>query len=406
MNIPHSTALAGALGALALLAAACIGSDGDAPPAPPPTTAPAPTTTDAPITEDGDSDADSDADGDGDSDADAQQAAGPPHAAPLAWGNFALAPRIADKLAAGDALNLVVSLTATGEGSPAASFEHGWSRAAAELADRHGVEVNGRVIGPNSADAAAQAGTIASLVASGDIDCLAVEAAAPRLLLDAIDQAVDAGVPAVTVGADTPDSKRFAFYGIDAYAVGEAAGQRVGAWAAEGGILMRRGGVLTGDGADQQSFDAMRGFVDGMSEIHSALEWVNTPADVTSLGFDPFLVYDRTEAWVAENLDVDIVFHTDAGLEALAQVMSDRLLYGDMYAVGMHMSAPIGDYIRERLVVDAVVEGFAEQAYRAGLACGSFLLAGELETGHVTHEPVAVNSDNVDERDWTLPENR
>lgn len=331
---------------------------------------------------------------------------GPPYVAELPWGNFVLAERIAAKLEAQERLNFVISLTAVGEDGFAAQFEPGWSGAAGEVAEEYGADVHARVIGPNSADAEAQAATIESLVETGDIDCLAVEAAGLRLMTDAIDAAVDAGVPVVSVGGDSPDSKRFAFYGIDAYASGYATGQFVGLWAADGGILMRRGGVLTGDAGDQRSFDLMRGFVDGFSEIHSGLEWANTPNDVDSLGFEPFAVYDATEAWVLENVDADVVFHTDAGLEQLAAVMADQLLYGDMYAVGFHMSAPVADYIRERLVVTAMDERRSEQARLAGLACGDFLLGGVHTTGHVVVEPEAVTRDNVDETDWAPADNQ
>ena len=334
-----------------------------------------------------------------------QEPDGPPHVAELAWGNFVLAERIAAKLDAGEPLNFVVSLTATG-GTGAASFEHGWHAAAGEVAEQHGVGIDARVIGPHSADAEAQAATIESLIASADIDCLAVEAANPGLLTDVIDSAVDAGVPVFAVGGDSPDSKRFAFYGLDDYAAGETAGSMVGLWAVDGGILVRRAGVLTGDAGDQGSFDLMRGFVAGLSEIHSGVEWVNGPSDVESFGFDPFAVHDATEAWVLDNIDVDIVFHTDEGLEALSAVIANQLLYGDMYAVGFQISEPVTNYIRERVVVTAMVQGLAEQARRAGAACGDFLLGGTHDTGHVVMEPVAVTRDNVDEIDWTLPENQ
>ena len=329
---------------------------------------------------------------------------GPPHVAALAWGNFVLSERIAAKLDAGDPLNFAVSLTATGAAS-AASFEHGWSQAAAASAQEHGADINARVIGPNSADAEAQAAAIESLISTGDIDCLAVEAANPGLLDDVIDTAVDAGVPVFAVGADSPDSKRFAFYGIDDYAAGETAGQLVSQWAADGGILVRVAGVLTGDAGDQGSYDLMRGFVAGLSEIHSGVEWANGPADVESFGFDPVAVYNETEAWVLDNSDADIVFHTDAGVESLAAVMAKQLLYGDMYAVGFHMSPQVADYIRERLVVAAMVPRRAEQARLAGAACGAFLLEGAYDTGHMVVEPRAVTLDNVEDTDWSQPEN-
>ena len=332
--------------------------------------------------------------------------AGPPHVAELVWGNFELAERIAAKLEAGERLNLVVSLAETDDSGLGPSYEHGWNRAGAEVAARYGVDINARVIGPNRADAEDQGSTIEALVASGDIDCLAVEAAGPRLLTDAVDRAVDAGVAVFSVGGDSPDSKRFAFYGLDDYAAGEAAGSLVGQWAADGGILVRRAGVLTGDASDPRSFDRMRGFIAGLSEIHSGVEFVNGPGDVESFGLDPLVAYDPSEAWVLGNLDVDIVFHTDRGLEAVAAVIADQLLYGDMYAVGFHMSERVTDYISERVVVAAMVQGASEQARLAGLACGDFLLGGAFETGHVVLEPTAVTRDNLEDLDWTLPENQ
>ena len=331
--------------------------------------------------------------------------AGPPHAAELAWGNFELSERIAAKLASGERLNFVVSLAATGETTSAESFEHGWSQAAAGVLDRYGAEVNARVVGPNQADAAAQAETIESLIGSGDIDCLAVEASGPTLMLDAIDAAIEAGVPVLAVGGDTPDSKRFAFYGNDDLAAGRAAGSLVGNWARDGGILVQVAGLLTGDAGDQRLFDRMRGFVAGFSEVHPGVVWVNTPVDADSYGFEQPAVYDAVEAWVLANSDADIVFHTDRGLEPLAAVMADQLLYGDMYAVGFHMNDTVADYIRERLVAAAFVQNASEQARRAGMACGDFLLGGVHDTGHVVVEPVAVTRDNVDEVDWSLPEN-
>ena len=422
-NNRNARALAAALVALALVAAACGddaepgspgGSDQAAVAAPDPdaggsadtTEAPATTTTEAPATTTEAPATTTEAPATTTTEAPATtttEPAGPPHVAELAWGNFVLADRIAAKLAAGDALNFVLSLTAVGADA-AAALGSGWSGAAAEVAEQHGIDVNARVIGPNSADAEAQAATIESLVASADIDCLAVQAANPRLLDDAIDAAVEAGVPVFAVSGDSPDSRRFAFYGIDAHAAGFSAGQLVGEWAADGGILVRRAAVLTGDAGTQSYFDLMRGFIEGFGEIHSGVEFVNGPADVESFGFEPVAVYNATEAWVLDNLDVDIVFHTDAGVEALAAVMADQLLYGDMYAVGFHMSPQVADYIRERLVVASMVTGSAEHARRAGLACGGFLLEGVHETGHVVLEPAAVTRDNVDDTDWTLPE--
>ena len=331
---------------------------------------------------------------------------GPPYEAGLAWGNFALSERIAAKLEAGEPLNFVVSLTAYGDTNTTEAYEHGWRQGAAEAAGAYGAEIETRVIGPNSADAAVQSSTIADLVATGDIDCLAVQAANPGLLANAIDAAVDAGVPVYAVGGDSPDSKRFGFYGLDDYAAGLAAGQLVGQWAADGGILVRVAAVLSGDAGSVSNFERMRGFQAGLLEIHSGVDFVNGPENTESLGFDPVDVYIQTEAWVLANQDVDIVFHTDRGLLELAAVMGDRLLYGDMYAVGFHADDETADYIRDRLVVAAMAQGHSEQARLAAAACGDFLLGGVHATGHITVAPTPITLDTVDEADWSRPENR
>ena len=212
-------------------------------------------------------------------------------------------------------------------------------------------------------------------------------------------------MPVFTLGGDSPDSRRFAFYGPDHTEAGRAAGSLVSQWAAEGGILVRVAGVLTGDAGNQGSYDLMRGFVAGLSDIHSGVIWANGPDDVESFGFDPVAVYNSTEAWVLNNSDADIVFYTDAGVEQLAAVMAEHLLYGDMYAVSYHMTPRVADYIRERLVVAAISPRRFEQARLAGAACSDFLLEGAYETGHVVVEPVAVTLDNVEDTDWSLPEN-
>ena len=330
----------------------------------------------------------------------------PPHVAPLAWGNFVLSPRIADKLSNGDDLNFVISLTSTGPAGGAAPFEAGWFEAGADVAAAHGVGIDARVVGPYTADTEAQAATIEALIASGDIDCLAVEAAAPGVMRPIINAAVDAGIPTYAVGGDSPESKRFAFYGADDFASGEMAGSLVGKWALDGGILVRRAGLQAADGGDRRSVERMRGFVSGLVQTHSSVEWVNDPTTVVSQGFDPFAVYGASEAWVLDNIDVDIVFHPDSGLETVAAVIANRLLYGDMYAVGFHMNEAVADQIRQRVVVAAMIPGSAEQARQAGTACGGFLLAGEHQTGTFIVDPVAVTRDNVDEIDWTQPENR
>ena len=52
-----------------------------------------------------------------------------------------------------------------------------------------------------------------------------VSAADPGLMRDAIDSAVAAGIPVITIDADSPQSKRLTFIGTNNYQVGETGGE-------------------------------------------------------------------------------------------------------------------------------------------------------------------------------------
>ena len=396
-----------AFSVVALLAAACGGGDGDGDS--PSVSEPTPVQTAAPSSGDsGEIPGGADEPGESSDPASAPEPTAapmptdPPHVAELPWGDFALAERIADKLAASQQLNLVLSAASTGEGGSAEVLAGGWSGAAADF----DADLNMRVVGPNTVDQAAQIDIIESLIGSGSIDCLAVEADGADAFVDVIDQAVNSGIPAFTVGGDSAESRRFAFYGLDDRAAGKRVGTTAGEWAAENRILMAKAGVLTGDANNPRYQARMEGFVEGLLEIHSGVEFVNGPADAESLGFDPDAVYAAADAWVGANVDVDMVFHTDQGMAQVARVIADRSLYGDMYTSGFHMSADLANYIRDGVVVVAVAQGLTLQAHNAGVACAQFLLDGAYEVGRVVQEPHIATAVNVEAVDWTLPENQ
>jgi len=81
------------------------------------------------------------------------------------------------------------------------------------------VDVNWRT--PNNEDAQAQAQYIDQLV-SGGADGIAVSCSDAKVLTAAINAAVEKGVQVVTFDSDAPDSKRFAYYGIDDAEAGRA----------------------------------------------------------------------------------------------------------------------------------------------------------------------------------------
>lgn len=86
--------------------------------------------------------------------------------------------------------------------------------AAKDLSAKHGVEIKINWRTPNNEDAQQQAQFVEQLASSG-VDGISVSCSDGKLLKGAIDSAVGKGVEVVTFDSDSPDSKRFAYYGID-----------------------------------------------------------------------------------------------------------------------------------------------------------------------------------------------
>lgn len=81
-------------------------------------------------------------------------------------------------------------------------------------ANNPGVDVEIRWETPPDEDAQVQAQKLAQLAAAG-VHGVTVSCTSAELLTPAINDAVDAGVEVVTFDSDAPNSKRFAYYGID-----------------------------------------------------------------------------------------------------------------------------------------------------------------------------------------------
>jgi ribose transport system substrate-binding protein len=94
----------------------------------------------------------------------------------------------------------------------------GGERAAAAL----GVEVIYR--GPDRADELRQKEILESFITQ-KVDGIAISVQNAAFLTSTIDKAVDAGIPVVTWDSDAPESKRFAFYGVDDYRSGQIMGE-------------------------------------------------------------------------------------------------------------------------------------------------------------------------------------
>jgi ribose transport system substrate-binding protein len=118
-------------------------------------------------------------------------------------------------LAAAAPRTITIGLVAKSQGNPVFQAARvGAMDAAKELSARHGVNISIDWRTPNEEDAQKQAEAIEQLVLAG-AEGISVSCSDANKLTDAINRAVDNGVPVATFDSDAPASKRFVTYGID-----------------------------------------------------------------------------------------------------------------------------------------------------------------------------------------------
>jgi ribose transport system substrate-binding protein len=100
-------------------------------------------------------------------------------------------------------------------------FEYARKGAERTAAEIGGIEVLWRA--PETTDEIRQKEILESFIAQR-VDGIAISCLNGDLLTDAIDRAVDAGIPVVTWDSDAPKSKRLAFYGVNDVEGGRALG--------------------------------------------------------------------------------------------------------------------------------------------------------------------------------------
>jgi ABC-type sugar transport system substrate-binding protein len=332
---------------------------------------------------------------------------GAPYQVAFSSGAFTLNSKIANKIANKQALNFAISIEGTGIPIFGAAMSGGWQRGVDGVKSKYGASVNGQVIGPINTDVPAQVSQINSLLAAGQIDCLAFEAHEPGPYVDVINKAMKSGVPVFGVNADSPDSSRIAFYGPDELVGGTVAGTATGKWAKANNVTLTTAAVMTGSVEGPWAQNRMKGFITGIQTELPSLQFVNSPTQgIESQGFAQPTVYAKAKAYIAGHPNVQIIFHTDQGVEMVAKAINDLGLKGKVRTAGYNISPAIADYIKSGIIVVTMVQGFSRQAEAGAKACGDFLYGGKYSTGNVVISPDPVTPDNVASKDWTDPANQ
>ena len=131
---------------------------------------------------------------------------------------------------------------------------------AAELSASGPIQVEVLYVGSVSSDAAEQVRVIEDVIAR-NVDAIAVSCNDPIACINPINKAVTAGIPVMTWDADSPQSWRFTYLGIDNYQAGQAAADLlVRAMDQQGKVA-----ILTGVPGAHNLGERVRGFEDGIA---------------------------------------------------------------------------------------------------------------------------------------------
>lgn len=318
---------------------------------------------------------------------------------------FHLADRIIQKVQDGEPLNFVYSISDAGQpvfsDAIKSGFEDGVATASAEV----GYSITPRFIGPVGGGNEQQVAEIRSLLNADQIDALVFNAAQPGPFVDILNEVMADGVPVWGTGGDSPDSNRVGFFSLDEVEAGKAAGEAVAAWADANDVKVTKAALFTGDPAGPWAQNRMKGFVEGLSEGIPGVEFVNSPEDPFNTTFDFPAVYADATAFINGNPDVQVLFHTDQGVQMLGNAIADAGMTGQVWAAGFNLSPQILDYIASDDIVATVGQNWHGQAATAAEAAAQFIFKGVVIDGVNAADPYVVTKDNVDEARDVLANN-
>ncbi|MFQ5858744.1 MAG: sugar-binding protein [Anaerolineae bacterium] len=162
---------------------------------------------------------------------------------------------------------------------------------AAELTKQGPYEVEILYTGSVASDMAEQARVMADAVTAG-VDAIGVSCNDPTGCVDAINDAINQGIPVMTWDSDSPDSDRFTYLGVDNYEGGKAAADLLVKYMGEEGKVA----LLTGVPGAFNLEERIRGFKDGVAD-YPGIEIVTTVACNDDINLGVQLVEETMQAY-------------------------------------------------------------------------------------------------------------
>lgn len=286
-------------------------------------------------------------------------------------GTFQLAPRIIDKVAAGEPLILNINIQGLSVPIYGVEKQIGTDRGCEINADR--INITCVLTGPPVMDVNAQLAELETLLNAGQVDCLGIQSPTPDAFVDIINKYMENGVPVFTQNTDVPNSNRIAFYALNERSAGADNGRVTAQIVLDQGLDVM--GIALGSGGPEAPWaqDRMGGFVAGYLEVIPGADFRQDEKTGLPVGNPNYTIQeaiDQATPYLRGNQDINLLFHTDQGVEGVGLVIRDQLnQVGEVWTSGFNVSLPILDLIDEGVILTTINQGFDNQAEVAITAC-------------------------------------
>ena len=282
-----------------------------------------------------------------------------------------IAQRIADKIAAKQALNFVISYPYITIAGASAQMEAGAKIAAAAAKKKYGVDINIKVVGTPSPDAPTQIGQITAGLNADQYDCIGATPNPPGAFTNVFQSAIDKGVPVFTINADSPDSARIGTYMADddgdmksPLQMGRIAGNYAIKWAQANKQTFagKKVALITGDSAAPWAQGRMQGFVDTIKAKYPTVKFIGTPTNGYMVGFDPPTVLSKLQSFMTGHKDTFFYFSSDWGGVQIGQLIDRNKMHGKVFGLGYNLNAALVKLIKSESVIGTIDQRYDLQA--------------------------------------------
>ncbi|MCW2876720.1 MAG: hypothetical protein JWQ95_820 [Sphaerisporangium sp.] len=312
----------------------------------------------------------------------------------FSWGQFKLAPRIAEKLKSGEQANVIIDIQGTALPIQGAQMRIGMQRGCDKEQAR--LSISCRLTGPVTTNTSAQLAELETLLSGNQVDCLGLQSPLPDQYVGIINKYVQAGVPVFTLNNDVPNSKRFAFYALNEQQSGEINGKTTAAIVKAKGYQLGTVALGSGQPAGPWAQARMTGFVAGFKSAFPQTPFFNDPKSGIPTGdnFTTQEVLNSVGPFLLAHNDVNLFFHTDQGVEGVGDIIKSKNLTGKVWTSGFNVSGPILDSIDAGRTLVTIDQGFDNQAEAPVSACVDYLTSGKVPAEPLQYlQPIVITKD-------------